>query len=267
MEKPASLELYAGLAIERNLVSWCAVVHLAGTCFAADVPGVSNSSAVLTLLERGATTAVAQVLVSISALIFRRLVGSGGSGDGAGSQLGRAALDDAVMTLGLPATVVIAIAPVISSVIATIIATIVAAIVTTIVTSIAATRRSLRRSGVAGGRSRALLAAPGALGPGITTLAGRLGRVLMTRSAAALLGVPVPVVLGAVTRAGRSRGLGRSSVVEAAAESGEPKLVALAAVPSFNGGFCGREANKSCGEDDDASERFHLAAERMDTEV
>lgn len=226
-----------------------------------------DGAAVLTLPKRSAATTVVQILIGIGALIIRRLVRRSGTGNRASSQLLGAALNDTIVTLALPTVV----APIVAAVIATVAAVItaIATVVTAIVTStVATTRWGLRRRGMTGGgRSRVLLAAPRSLGPGEATLAGGLRRILMPRSAAALFGVPVPVILGAVTRARRGGRSLRSSMIEAAAELGIPKLIALAAVTSFNSGLCGREANKSCGEDNDASEGFHCAADRADAKV
>lgn len=176
----------------------------------------------------------------------------------------RAALDNAVVTLRLPsAMVATVVATIVSAIVAAVISTVIAAMVSPIVTSVVSPARwGLRWRGVASsGRSGVLLAAPGALRPGVATLARRLRRVFMTRSAAALLVVPVPVVLRAITRARRRRRGLRSSVIEAAAELSIPELVAFAAIASFNCGLCGHEADKSCGEDNNTSEGFHLAAD------
>jgi len=183
----------------------------------------------------------------------------------------------AVVTTVVAATVTSVVATVVTSIVTSIVtaivATVVTAIVATVVTTIVAAavataRRCLRRSRWgSGGWGRVLLTAPRSLRPGETALARRLRRVLVPGSAAALLGVPVPIIRRTVTRTRRSRRRLRSSMVKTAAELREPELIALAASTSFNGRLCGCEASKCCGEGNDASKRFHFAADRAGAKI
>lgn len=200
---------------------------------------MGDGRAVLAFASRNTATARVQVLERINTLVVSRAVEASLGGDRAGVQTSWAQGDVAAEVAALLVSVVVSSA----STSATLVG-------------------SLRWLGVAASRrSGVLLAAPRTSGPGVSRLARRLRRVLVGRSAASLVGVPVPVALGAVTRARRSGRGGGSSVIQAAAQLRVPKLVLFAAGASLNNRRSGNEADKGRRNGNDASKRLHTVGD------